>query len=41
MAGACVREEIYPDAAALTTLPLLPLHLYLTYEWNNENKEEI
>ena len=41
VAGACVREEIYPDAAALTTLPLLPLHLYLTYEWNNENKEEI
>lgn len=32
--GACVREELYPKAAALTELPLLKMHLYLTYEWN-------
>ena len=32
--GACVREEIYESAAAATTLPLLPIKLYLKYEWD-------
>lgn len=32
--GACAREEIFGRAAELTGLPLLKLHLYLTYEWN-------
>lgn len=39
--GACVREGVYPAAAEATALPLLKMHLYLTYEWNTENKEEI
>ena len=32
--GACVREEIFDAAAGLTELPLLPVRLYLKYEWN-------
>jgi hypothetical protein len=33
--GACAREEIFDTASGLTELPLLPLRLYLKYEWND------
>jgi hypothetical protein len=32
--GACAGESIFPVVSAGTELPLLKLHLYLTYEWN-------
>lgn len=32
--GACVRENIFEGASEKTDLPLLKMHLYLTYEWN-------
>lgn len=31
---ACAREELIPALREKTDIPLLPLHLYLTYEWN-------
>lgn len=37
--GACVREEIFSGACQRTSLPLMRLHLYLTYEWNNNQEE--
>lgn len=30
---ACVKEELYDEVKDLTDVPLLPIHLYLTYPW--------
>ncbi len=30
---ACVREELYEEVKDQSDVPLLPVHLYLTYEW--------
>lgn len=30
----CAREEICPDIEDKVEVPLLPIKLYLTYEWN-------
>ncbi len=30
----CAREEICPDIEGKVRIPLLPIKLYLTYEWN-------
>ncbi|SDB28952.1 hypothetical protein [Eubacterium oxidoreducens] len=30
---ACVREELYEEVKDFGNVPILPVHLYLTYEW--------
>lgn len=30
---ACVREELYDQVKDLAGVPVLPIHLYLTYPW--------
>lgn len=29
----CVREELYEEVRAKSAIPVMPLHLYLTYPW--------
>ncbi|MBV7272574.1 hypothetical protein I6U48_06535 [Clostridium sp. PL3] len=30
----CVSDTLYEDVKAKTDIPLMPIHLYLTYQWN-------
>ena len=34
--GACIREDIYEEAAGRTSVPLLPIKLNLSYEWRKD-----
>lgn len=35
---ACVREELYQEVREACPVPVMPLHLYLTYEWADEKR---
>ena len=30
---ACVKEDLYEEVKNKTAVPLMPIHLYLTYSW--------
>ncbi|MGL5436242.1 MAG: hypothetical protein ACRDBO_12720 [Lachnospiraceae bacterium] len=36
----CVKEELYEAVKEKLTLPVMPLHLYVTYPWNADQEDE-